>query len=98
MGKRIAAWIGIGVIVVCYGITLVASLTANPNANGFFMASIILTIVVPMILWIFIRLHSWAHKNDGITVREMKKIDKRIAAGENPEDIAKEIEEKYNKK
>ena len=95
MGKRIAAWIGIGLIVLMYVLTIVASVTARPEANGLFMASIVITILVPILLWMFIKMYEVAHRNDGISVREMRKINKRIKAGENPEEIAKEIEEKY---
>ena len=97
MGKRIAAWIGIGVIVLMYVASAVAAAMARPEANQIFMASLVATIFVPVLLWIFIKLYEWAHKDDGITRKEMKQIEKRIAAGEKPEDIAKEIEEKYGK-
>ena len=95
MEKRIAAWIGIGVIVLMYLLTIVASVTARPEANGLFMASIVITLLVPLLLWMFLKMYEMAHKDDGISVSEMRKINKRIKAGENPEDIAKEIEKKY---
>jgi len=98
MAKRIAAWIGIGLIVVMYGLTIVAAVTARPEAMGLFMASIAVTIFVPILMWLFIKMYEMAHKDDGITVSEMRKINKRIKAGENPEDIAKEIEKKYSDK
>ena len=97
MGKRIAAWIGIGVIVLMYLASAVAAMLAKPAANQLFMASLAATIFVPILLWIFIKLYEMAHKDDGITRKEIKQIEKRIAAGEKPEDIAKEIEEKYGK-
>ena len=97
MVKRIAAWIGIGVIALMYLISAVAAAMARPQANSLFMASLVATIFVPVLLWIFIKLYEWAHKDDGITRKEIKQIEKRIAAGEKPEDIAKEIEEKYGK-
>ena len=98
MGKRIAAWIGIGLIAVMYLLTIVAAVTARPETMGLFMASIIVTILVPILLWMFLKMYEIAHKNDGISVGEMRKINKRIKAGENPEEIAKEIEEKYGDK
>lgn len=97
MVKRVAAWIGIGVIALMYLVSVIAAVMARPEANGLFMASMVATIFVPVLLWIFIKLYEWAHKDDGITRKEMKEIEKRIAAGEKPEDIAKEIEEKYGK-
>lgn len=98
MGKRIAAWIGIGVIVVMYLLTIVAAVLARPETMGLFMASIVLTIMVPIILWSFLRMYEMAHPKDGISASEMRKINKRVKAGENPEKIAKEIEEKYGDK
>ena len=98
MGRRIAAWIGIGVIAVMYLLTIVAAVTARPETLGLFMASIVLTIMVPIILWAFLRMYEMSHPKDGISSAEMRKINKRIKAGENPEKIAKEIEEKYSDK
>ena len=98
MGKRIAAWIGIGVIVVMYLLTVVAAVLARPETMGLFMASIVLTIMVPIILWSFLRMYELAHPKDGMSASEMRKINKRIKNGENPEEIAKEIEEKYGNK
>jgi len=98
MAKRIAAWIGIGLIVVMYLLTIVAAVTARPEAMGLFMASVVLTIFIPIVLWLFIKMYEMSHKDDGISVSEMRKINKRIKAGENPEEIAKEIEEKYSDK
>lgn len=98
MAKRIAAWVGIGVIVLMYALSLVASLMARPEANQLFMTSIVLTLVVPLLLWMFLKMYERAHQKDGISVAEMRKINKRIKAGENPEDIAREIEEKFKDK
>ena len=98
MGKRIAAWIGIGIIAVMYLLTIVAAVTARPEAMGLFMASIVLTIFIPILLWLFIKMYEMSHREDGISVSEMRKINKRVKAGENPEEIAKEIEEKYGDK
>ena len=96
MGKRIAAWIGIGLIAVMYLLTVVAAVTARPEAMGLFMASIILTILIPILLWSGIKMYEMSHPKDGITVSQMRKINKRIKAGESPEEIAKQIEEKYD--
>ena len=95
MAKRIAAWVGIGIIVLMYVLSLIASLMARPEANQLFMASIVLTLVVPLLLWMFLKMYERVHQYDGISIYEMRKINKRIKAGENPEDIAKEIEEKF---
>ena len=72
------------------------AVTARPEAMGLFMASIILTILIPILLWSGIKMYEMSHPEGGITVSQMRKINKRIKAGENPEEIAKEIEEKYD--
>lgn len=97
MIKRVLAWIGIGLIVLMYVITAVAAVTARPEANALLMASIVMTIFVPIVLWIFIKLYEMAHKNDGISMSEMRKINKRLKNGEDANAIAQEIEEKYGK-
>ena len=98
MGKRIAAWIGIGLIAVMYLLTAIAAISARPEAMGLFMASIVLTLLIPIMLWAFIKMYEMSHPKDGISSAEMRKINKRIKAGENPEEIAKEIEKKYSNK
>lgn len=95
MGKRIIAWIGIGLIVMMYLITAVSAVFARPETNQLFMASIVMTIMVPIVIWAFLKMYEVAHRNDGISISEMRKINKRLKKGENPEQIAKEIEEKY---
>ncbi len=95
MGKRIIAWIGIGLIVILYLITAVSAILAKPDTNAWFMASVVMTIIVPIVIWSFLKLYEMAHRDDGISISEMRKINKRLKRGENPEQIAKEIEEKY---
>lgn len=97
MIKRILAWVGLGLIALMYVITAISAVMARPEAHAFLMASIVMTIFVPIVLWIFIKLYEMAHKDDGISMREMRKINKRLKNGEDAEKIAKEIEEKYKK-
>lgn len=98
MIKRIAAWIGIGLIAVMYLFTIVAAVLARPETMNLFVASIALTILIPIILWAFLRMYEMSHPEGELSSAEMRKINKRIKAGENPEKIAKEIEKKYGGK
>lgn len=98
MVKRIAAWLGIGLIVVMYLFTIISAVLARPETLGLFMASLVLTIMVPIILWSFLRMYELSHPKNEMTSAEMRKINRRIKAGEKPEKIAKEIEEKYGNK
>ena len=93
MVKRIAAWIGLGIIAVMYLLTIVAAVLARPETMGLFMASIVLTIMIPIIIWSFLRMYEMSHPEGSMSASEMRKINKRIKSGEKPEDIAKEIME-----
>ncbi|MBQ8548860.1 MAG: hypothetical protein IJ427_10235 [Lachnospiraceae bacterium] len=95
--KQIAAVVGLLLIVGMYVASFVFALTAKPGAEGMFMASLVATVIVPIVLYIFITLDKWAKKNapEGISYKEMRAYNKRIKNGEDPKKIAKEIEEKY---
>lgn len=95
--KQIAAVVGLLLIVGMYVASFIFALTAKPGAEGMFMASLVATVIVPIVLYIFITLDKWAKKNapEGISYKEMRAYNKRIKNGEDPKKIAKEIEEKY---
>ena len=95
--KQILAVVGLLLIVGMYVASFVFALTAKPGAEGMFMASLVATVIVPIVLYIFIALDKWAKKNapEGISYKEMRAYNKRIKDGEDPKKIAKEIEEKY---
>lgn len=52
--KRVAAWIAIILLVMLYVITLVLALINSPATNNLFMVSMICTILIPVLCWIFI--------------------------------------------
>ncbi len=98
MAKRIISIVAIVILVGMYIATLVSAALATPNSKSMFMGCLVLTVVVPIILWVFMALYKRAHANDDkdISLSEMRKYKKRIKKGESPEAIANEIEEKYN--
>lgn len=98
MAKRVAAFIGLGLLAVLYILTLVSAILAKPNATGLFMASVGTTIIVPIVIWVFVMLYKRAHQDDDkqITLSEYKRYNKRIKQGEDPQKIAEEIDKKYN--
>ena len=61
------------------------------------MASLVATVLIPIVLYIFIALDKWAKRNapEGMSLKEVRQYNKRIKNGEDPEKLAKEIEEKY---
>lgn len=95
--KQILAVIGLLLIVGMYVVSIVFACMAKPGAEGMFMASIVATVIVPIVLYIFIALDKWAKRNapEGISYKEMRAYNKRIKNGEDPQKVAKEIEEKY---
>ena len=95
--KQIFAAIGLLLLVGMYVLSIVLACFAKPGAEGMFMASLVATVIIPIVLYIFIALDKWARRNapEGISLKEMRQYNKRIKNGEDPQKVAKEIEEKY---
>ena len=95
--KQIVAVIGLLLIVAMYAVSIVFACLAKPGAEGMFMASLVATVIIPIVLYIFIALDKWAKRNapEGVSYKELRQYNKRIKNGEDPEKVAKEIEEKY---
>ena len=95
--KQIVAVVGLLLIVGMYVASFVSALMAKPGAEGMFMASLVATVIIPIVLYIFIALDKVARRNapEGMSLRELRAYNKRIRNGEDPEKVAKEIEEKY---
>ena len=95
--KQIVAIIGLLLIVGMYVASFVFALMAKPGAEGMFMASLVATVIIPIVLYIFIALDKWAKGSapEGMSYKEVRQYNKRIKNGEDPDKVAKEIEEKY---
>lgn len=95
--RQIFAAIGLLLLVGMYVASIVLACFAKPGAEGMFMASLVATVIIPIVLYIFIALDKWARQNapEGMSLKELRRYNKRIKNGEDPEEIAKEIEEKY---
>jgi len=95
--RQIFAAVGLLLLVGMYVVSFVLALTAKPGAEGMFMASLLATIIIPILIYGFLVLDKWARKNapQGMSYREVRKYNKRLKNGEDPEKLAKEIEEKY---
>lgn len=61
--KRILAWIGIIFLISMYIITLFMAIFDKSATASWFMASIFSTIVIPIILWIYIKCYEWSKRN-----------------------------------
>jgi amino acid permease len=62
--KRIAAIIGIVLILSMYLISFLSALFASKYSHGLFLASVFSTIVIPIMIWWFLTIYKWVHKND----------------------------------
>ncbi len=95
--KQIVAVAGLLLLVGMYAVSIVFACLAKPGAEGMFMASLVATVIIPIVLYIFIALDKWARQNapEGMSLKELRAYNKRIKNGEDPEKVAKEIEEKY---
>ena len=56
MGKRIAAWAGIIILVLLYVSTLVLAIAGNDSSMPLFKLSIVMTVIVPVFLYIYIKM------------------------------------------
>lgn len=95
--KQIVAAAGLLLLVGMYVVSIVLACFAKPGAEGMFMASLVATVIIPIVLYIFLALDKWVRKNapEGMSYSEVRKYNKRLKNGEDPEALAKEIEEKY---
>ena len=75
--KRFVALFGVVLLVSLYIVSLISAIFAKPYANGLFMASLFSTIVVPILIYGFLIVYKQVHKKeDGISIRELKKMNK----------------------
>ncbi len=50
--KRIAAWIGLILIAGMYAFSIYCAITCKPNTREIFLASVMLTVAVPTVIYI----------------------------------------------
>lgn len=62
--KRTAALIGVILILSMYVISLISAFFATEYSHGLFMASVFLTVVIPIMIYGFIEIYKLVHKND----------------------------------
>lgn len=83
--QRILAMAGVLLLLALYGSTLFFALSGNPNAEGWFKASLFCTIAIPVLLYAFV-----------LVYRYLKDRNRDYDFGK-PED-KKEISEKDSRK
>lgn len=95
--RQIAAACGVVLLLGMYVVSLILAIFSEQGAADLLMASVYMTFFIPLLLYFFITLDKLAKRNrpEGMSYSELRKYNKRIKNGEDPEKIAKEIEEKY---
>lgn len=95
--RQVAAACGVVVLLGMYVVSLLLAIFSKPGANDLLMASVYMTFFIPLFLYFLLTLDKLAKRNrpEGMSYSELRKYNKRIKNGEDPEKIAKEIEEKY---
>ena len=95
--RQVAAACGVVVLLGMYVVSLLLAIFSKPGANDLLMASVYMTFFIPLLLYFLLTLDKLAKRNrpEGMSYSELRKYNKRIKNGEDPEKIAKEIEEKY---
>lgn len=77
---RILAWICIVLLVGMYTVTLVAAFSGAGTTNALFMMSLGATVVLPGLLWLYIRFWKFSMGRDRKTFRE--EIDQMTGVSE----------------
>ena len=78
-GKKILAIIGIVVLAALYIVTLVSAFFVTPATTDFFMISLIATIMIPILLYVYLLIYRLikGKSEEGITERKMDPEDKK---------------------
>lgn len=97
--KQVVAAAGIVVLLGMYITSLVFACLAKPGAAELFMASLAMTVGLPILFYVlllFDRLLKDDKKNGKhMTMAEFRRYNKRMEKGESLETLAEEIKEKY---
>ena len=100
-GKRIVALVGVVVLLSMYLISLILAIMARPEAMSMFFGSIACTIFIPILIYGYMmidKVFRFQKDQEGISLKELKKIKRRAEKGESLEKIKKELEEKAKRK
>jgi amino acid permease len=88
--RRIAAIIGIVLILSMYLVSFISSFFATKYSYGLFIASVFSTIVIPIMIWWFITIYKWVHKNDKPVNPDEAGAPNNTEQTEIPDDATKE--------
>ena len=72
---RVVAWVGICLLIGMYVFTLIVAVTNKGDVTGLLMGCIGATIVVPVILWINLRLWQLSMERDRTEFKKVKEME-----------------------
>lgn len=76
--KRIFAIIGIVILASLYLSSIISAFLNKPYAKELFFASLFCTITVPILIYAFMIVFKAVHKENGISIQELKKQNKKF--------------------
>ncbi|MDF2538322.1 MAG: putative rane protein [Herbinix sp.] len=62
--KRVAALVGVVLMVSMYVIFLIISFFATEKAPGLFLSGVFLTLIIPIMIYGFVVIYKFVHRND----------------------------------
>lgn len=62
--KRVSSIVGIVLIILMYLTALFAAIFSPANAPGLFLAAIFCTVAIPIMIYGFIEVYKYVHRND----------------------------------
>ena len=80
MSHRVFAWIAIALLVGMYTVTLISAISGGGSTSELFMMSMGATVVIPGLLWLYIRFWKFSSGRDRKTFREDFEKEKSISA------------------
>ena len=75
--RRIAALVGVILLVGIYITALVAAIGNWENSHAIFMTAVYMSIAVPVIIYVIMLLHKYANKKDGNESDKSNKPNKK---------------------
>lgn len=76
--KRIASVIGIILISSMYIISIISAIIASEKAPGLFLASIFSSVVIPIMIYIFIAVYKYVHKDDMMQIPDATEDENQV--------------------
>ncbi len=76
--KRIFAIVGVIILLALYLVSFISAIFNKPYASGLFMASIFCTIVIPILMYGFLIVYRYVHRDEktSVSLKDLKRQNK----------------------